>query len=66
VTLLDGTPDAAEYADPRALPGSCRRARMYADLSTHDDLELVRRLHGRGDGRDVEIVMPFRWLLVAE
>jgi ABC-2 type transport system ATP-binding protein len=50
VTLLDSTPDAPEYADARRRTGIVPQSPgMYADLSTGDYLDLVRRLYGRGD-----------------
>ena len=50
VTLLDVTPDAPEYADARRRTGIVPQSPgMYADLSTHDYLDLVRRLYGRGN-----------------
>ena len=50
VTLLDSTPDAPEYADARRRTGIVPQSPgMYADLSTNDYLDLVRRLYGRGD-----------------
>jgi len=50
VTLLETTPDGPEYADARRRTGIVPQSPgMYADLSTGDYLELVRRLYGHGD-----------------
>ena len=50
VTLLEVTPDAPEYADARRRTGIVPQSPgMYADLSTGDYLDLVRRLYGHGD-----------------
>jgi ABC-2 type transport system ATP-binding protein len=56
VTLLDTTPDAPEYADARRRTGIVPQSPgMYADLSTREYLDLVRRLYRRGDvGRVID------------
>lgn len=69
VTLLGVGPDTPAYADARRRTGVVPQSPgMYADLSTIEYLEVVRRLYGRGDlGRAIDAfgLGPYRQTMLA-